>query len=79
MPRILHFALLLAVIAACHGCQSTSSPAMAAMRPEGEWHRYGPKTNPEGAEVLMCTVSGDEGHAVVAGEILDVCRSRAAG
>jgi len=56
------------------GCQSTTSPAVSAMRPKGQWHQYGPKVDPEGATVLMCTVSGDEGRSVVAAEILDVCK-----
>jgi len=68
---LMAFAFTLALFAG--GCQNTSSPAMSAMRPDGEWNQYGPKTNPEGAAVLMCTVSGDEGRSVVAAEIVDVC------
>lgn len=73
MIRATFHLLILSFAFVIQGCQSTSSPAMSAMRPDGEWHQYGPKVNPQGATVLMCTVNGDEGRSVIAAKIVDVC------
>jgi hypothetical protein len=74
MIRLIPIAFAITLASLSTGCQSTSSPALSAMRPDGQWHQYGPKVNPQGATVLMCTVSGDEGRSVVAAHIVDVCK-----